>query len=133
MDNKILTRRRALQVIGMTTGGMVLAACAEGGKKAGVPEKKAAEPAKKAASKPAAAAAAPAGGGDCDAAIDDTSKKLRSTLQYVEKSVVEGKNCSNCLQYIAPTAGKKCGGCKLFTGPVQPQGYCLSWAAKQPA
>ena len=127
MENKMVTRRRALHVIGMTTGGLVLAGCAQ--EKAGVPEKKkAAEAPKKTASAPAAAA--PKADDDCGAAIDATSKNLRTTLQYVEKSQIAEKNCGNCLQYVAPAAGKTCGGCKLFTGPVQPTGYCLSWAAK---
>ena len=127
MENKMVSRRRALRVIGMTTGGLVLAGCAQEGK-SGVPEKKAApKPAEKAAaSAPAAAAAAD----DCSATVDDASKKLRATLQYVEKSPNAEKMCSNCLQYVAPAAGKKCGGCKLFTGPVQANAYCLSWAAK---
>jgi len=31
------------------------------------------------------------------------------------------------------TAGKykECGGCKLFAGAVNPEGNCLSWAAKK--
>ena len=129
MENKLVSRRRALHVIGMTTGGMVMVACSQ--EKKGVPAKKA-MPAKKEAPKSMpAAAAAPAGGDGCSDAVDDTSKKLRATLQYVEKSAAEGKMCSNCLQYNEPAGGKKCGGCKLFTGPVQPGGYCLSWAAKQ--
>ncbi len=129
MENKFVTRRRALRVIGMTTGGLVLAGCSQD--KAGVPQKKA-EPMKKAEPKKEMAASAPAAGGDeCSTGIDETSKKLRSTLQYVEKSVTAGKQCNNCLQYVVPEAGKACGGCKLFTGPVQSGGYCLSWAAKQ--
>ena len=127
MDNKFVTRRRALHVIGMTTGGLVLAGCKQ--EPAGVPQKKAA-PMKKAEPKKEMAAAAAPAADDCSSGIDDTSKKLRSTLQYVEKSVTEGKQCNNCLQYVAPEGGKACGGCKLFTGPVQPSGYCLSWAAK---
>lgn len=125
MENKLVTRRRALHVIGMTTGGLVMIGCAQ--EKKGVPAKKEA-PAKK--EEPKKMAAAPSDD-DCNATIDDTSKKLRSTLQYVEKSAIAEKNCGNCLQYVAPEGGKKCGGCKLFTGPVQAAGYCLSWAAKQ--
>lgn len=64
----------------------------------------------------------------CDAEIDGKSKKMRKALQYVEKSKQKGKNCANCLQYIEPKKGEKCGGCKLFSGPVEPEGYCLSYA-----
>lgn len=130
MENKIVTRRRALKVIGMTTGGLVLVGCkAEDAKtSAGGGAKPA--PQKAPASKPAAAAAPAAAADDCKVDVPESQLKLRQTLQYVEKTEKEGQQCNNCLQYIAPEAGKKCGGCKLFAGPVQPAGYCLSWAAK---
>ena len=62
---------------------------------------------------------------------DEISAKLRVTLQYVERSTSPGKRCDNCLQYIRPSEARACGGCKIFTGPVVPAGYCLSWAAVQ--
>lgn len=67
---------------------------------------------------------------DCskEGAIDKASKQMRKTLQYVEHSTKEGKVCSKCMQWIAPEKGKSCGGCKLFSGPVNPDGYCLSFA-----
>ncbi|MEL7369772.1 MAG: high-potential iron-sulfur protein [Myxococcota bacterium] len=130
MKKDTVSRRQALHIIGASTGSLVLIGCNAEKKAAAPMEKKAAAPA--AASKPAAMAAAK-GDDDCNAAIDATSKQLRSTLQYVEKSKIEGKQCGNCLQYVEPAAGKSCGGCKLFTGPVQTNGYCLSWAAKQPS
>lgn len=68
---------------------------------------------------------------------DEKSAKMRKTLQYVEKSEKEGKICSTCMQWIPPKEAKNekgpkgCGGCKLFSGPVNPKGYCLSFAPKQ--
>jgi hypothetical protein len=64
---------------------------------------------------------------DCNATIDDTSRAMRRTTQYKDKAVVPEKHCSACAQYIAGKYGD-CGGCKLFTGPVQPNGGCLSFA-----
>lgn len=64
----------------------------------------------------------------CDAKVDGKSKKMRKALQYVEKSKQKGKNCKNCMQWIAPEKDEKCGGCKLFSGPVAAEGYCLSYA-----
>lgn len=66
------------------------------------------------------------------AAIDPAAAQMRRTLQYAEKSNVPGKRCDNCAQWEAGKY-KECGGCKLFGGAVNPQGYCLSWAAKKPA
>ena len=39
------------------------------------------------------------------------------------------KDCANCVQYVE-AAPNTCGGCKLVKGPINPKGYCLSWAAK---
>ena len=61
--------------------------------------------------------------------LDPTSMQMRRTLQYIEKSNVPGKRCSNCGQFEAGKF-KECGGCKLFPGGVHPDGYCLSWVAK---
>ncbi len=66
------------------------------------------------------------------AAIDPAAAQMRRTLQYAEKSNVPGKRCDNCAQFEAGKY-KECGGCKLFGGAVNPQGHCLSWAAKKPA
>jgi hypothetical protein len=140
-DSLNVTRRRTLQVIGAgVVAPAALAACAESKTEShSAPkkkeEKKPAPTPAAAASKPStkpdetAAAAAPAGGKGCDGEIDATSANLRKTLQYVENSKIEGKQCKNCAQWIKPEGDNACGGCKLFTGPVQPSGYCLSWAA----
>lgn len=60
---------------------------------------------------------------------DPAAAQVRRVLQYMEKSNVPGKRCDNCLQFEAGKY-KECGGCKLFSGAVNPAGYCLSWAAK---
>jgi hypothetical protein len=69
---------------------------------------------------------------DCKkkAPIDAAGLQLRRTLQYLEKSNVPGKRCFNCAQF-EPGKYKECGGCKLFGGAVNPDGHCLSWAAKK--
>jgi len=123
MDNKsgqskVLGRRRTLQVIGLgigaATGLLALGGCKDkGGAPAGGDTK------------------GGAGGGaqDCSATIDEASKAQRKTLQYKKVATVPEKRCSACAQYSEKTFGE-CGGCKLFTGPVQPEGGCLSFAPK---
>ncbi|HJL04147.1 MAG TPA: high-potential iron-sulfur protein [Polyangiaceae bacterium LLY-WYZ-15_(1-7)] len=112
-DNK-LGRRRALKVLGIggvTAFGLFSAACG-GGEEGG--------------------GGGGGGGGDsegCGAPVDAQSQQMRTTLQYKEQSTEAGKNCANCAQYVEGQYGD-CGGCNLFSGPVQPQGHCLSWAAQ---
>ncbi|MEM6954046.1 MAG: high-potential iron-sulfur protein [Myxococcota bacterium] len=57
---------------------------------------------------------------------------MRRTLQYVEQTANQEQKCSNCAQFVADQYGD-CGGCNVMTGPVQPNGYCLSWAALEAA
>ena len=61
------------------------------------------------------------------APIDETSKGLRRALQYKEKTDDAAKKCSGCAQFEAKKYGG-CGACKLFTGAVNPNGVCLSYA-----
>ncbi|MEO1230933.1 MAG: high-potential iron-sulfur protein [Myxococcota bacterium] len=68
---------------------------------------------------------------DCskEGKIDKGSAQMRKALQYVDETKKKGQVCSSCLQWKAPEKKEQhCGGCKLFTGPVSPNGYCLSYA-----
>lgn len=112
-----LGRRRTLQIIGMgsltATGLLTLAGCgkSEGG---------------------GGAAPQEAAGTGCNSPIDQQAQTLRTSLQYKDQSEKPDQKCSTCAQYIEAKYGD-CGGCKLFGGPVQPNGNCLSWAPKEAA
>jgi len=67
---------------------------------------------------------------DCNTEVDEASKTMRKTLQYKKEATDPAKRCSSCAQYDAGKYGE-CGGCKLFTGPVRPNGGCLSFAPKE--
>jgi hypothetical protein len=149
-----VSRRKALQVIGVgVIAPSILSACQQqaedpmakkeakkGGPATAKAEKKEAEQ-KKAEEKTAMAEGGEkekAGGElNCNdpSYYDAQSAQMRKTLQYVEQSEKEGKYCNNCMQYLEKAKNGKgpdgCGGCKLFTGPVNPKGYCLSYAPKQ--
>ena len=58
----------------------------------------------------------------------EAEANMRGSLGYVDASVEDGKTCSNCALYTAATAGESCGGCTLLKGPINPDGYCISWA-----
>ncbi|MFO0675307.1 MAG: high-potential iron-sulfur protein [Polyangiaceae bacterium] len=67
----------------------------------------------------------------CDDTIgmnpDDAN--ARKLLVYVDKSPEPAKSCANCALY-KPGAPDACGGCAALKGPINPAGYCKSWAAK---
>jgi hypothetical protein len=71
---------------------------------------------------------------DCSdlSGLSDAQRKQRKqmvdSLNYVEESPQAEKNCANCSLYQQEKYGSGCGGCQLFPGPVNAQGYCDSWA-----
>ncbi len=131
--NTTMPRRRALQIVGFGAAGSLLAiaGCSKPPPAPTPPPAPAPTPA---APPPAPAAAAAATGAQptiqcAEGGIDDASKQMRRALQYKAKSDSD-KNCVGCVQYVAAPKDGECGGCKLFTGPVNPEGYCLSFAPK---
>ncbi len=130
-DIEQISRRDALKIVGgvAVTGALALAGCQQEAAKAPEVRAPSAPTAPAPEPKPEEPAAADAGGG-CNEGIDDASKTMRTTLKYVEKSPEEGKVCSNCAQYKEPEGDSECGGCNLFAGQVNPNGYCISYAPK---
>ncbi len=56
--------------------------------------------------------------------------ETRNKFGYVKKSPLPDKTCDNCKLHIPPAAGKECGECLLFKGPVYSSGYCTYWSPR---
>lgn len=62
--------------------------------------------------------------------LSEEDAELRAQLEYQDRSPHgQNKTCSSCAFF---KVGKKdeCGLCTLVKGPINPLGYCNSWAAK---
>lgn len=62
--------------------------------------------------------------------LSDADLQMRQTLQYVDKSPHPDKQCTGCQLFVPPEGDAPCGGCQIIKGPISPEGYCTSWAAK---
>ena len=62
--------------------------------------------------------------------LSSSDKAVRDALKYSDTSPDPAKLCKGCLQYEASADPAQCGGCKVVKGPIHPDGYCSSWAAK---
>ena len=62
--------------------------------------------------------------------LTDAEVTMRTTLNYVDWTPIEGKTCDNCALYVPPEGGASCGTCLTVKGPVHPKGYCDIWAAQ---
>ncbi|RCR66534.1 high-potential iron-sulfur protein [Larkinella punicea] len=60
--------------------------------------------------------------------LSEGDLKTRQGLGYVTQSPSPDKQCSNCNLWLPPAAGKACGGCMLFKGPVYATANCTYWA-----
>jgi len=72
---------------------------------------------------PLAAAAVVAVAAQADA------KTAPSAVQYVPKSK-NGKHCKDCRFFAAGKVMSKPGSCSIVSGPIEPLGWCVAYAAK---
>ena len=63
--------------------------------------------------------------------LTEAEKETRQTFQYVSESPKADQQCGNCLFWIPPEAGEPCGGCDVVKGPIDPEGWCISWGPQQ--
>ncbi len=56
-------------------------------------------------------------------ALDEAQLGPRQRADYFEPAPDPRRTCEACSQWLPKGAGK-CGGCKLFAGPVHPRGTC---------
>jgi len=57
------------------------------------------------------------------------AKTAPSAVQYVPKSK-NGKYCKHCRFFTAGKAMGKPGTCSIVSGPIEPDGWCVAYAAK---
>ena len=59
----------------------------------------------------------------------DAGKMAKSVVQYRYHPAANGAHCAICANYLPPDAPGKDAHCKLVAGVIDPNGYCLAFAA----
>ena len=57
-------------------------------------------------------------------------KLAKEAVKYVDKGDVPGKDCDDCMQYIAPANAKSPATCRIVDGPISPHGHCVAFTPK---
>ena len=72
-------------------------------------------------------------GGNCGdfSKMKEADFEAREKLGYVDESPAEDTQCQICNLWLPPRENETCGGCTLFTGPINPKGTCTYWAPRQ--
>ena len=67
------------------------------------------------------------------AARAQAGKLAKDAVKYVDKGDVPGKDCDDCLQYIAPATAKAAPTCRIVDGAISPHGHCIAFTPKPKA
>jgi len=58
------------------------------------------------------------------------TKLAKSAVQYVDAGKEEGKDCDDCIQFIAGRSPRSVGTCKIVEGEINPHGHCIAFTPK---
>lgn len=58
------------------------------------------------------------------------AKLAKDAVKYVDKGDVPGKDCDDCMHYIAPAKPHDAAACRLVEGPISPHGHCVAFTPK---
>ena len=57
-------------------------------------------------------------------------KLAKDAVKYVDQGDAPGKDCDDCLHYIAPAKAGAPASCRLVEGAISPHGHCIAFTPK---
>jgi hypothetical protein len=57
-------------------------------------------------------------------------KLAKDAVKYVDKGDVPGKDCDDCMHYVAPSKAGGPASCRLVEGSISPHGHCVAFTQK---
>ena len=64
------------------------------------------------------------------AARAQAGKLAKDAVKYVDKGDAPGKDCDDCMHYIAPASAHEAATCRIVEGPIDPHGHCIAFTPK---
>ena len=58
------------------------------------------------------------------------AKLAKDAVKYVDKGDAPGKDCDDCMHYLAPASARDPATCKIVDGPISPHGHCIAFTPK---
>lgn len=58
------------------------------------------------------------------------AKLAKDAVKYVDRNDAPGKDCDDCMHYIAPATARDAATCRLVEGPISPHGHCVAFTPK---
>ena len=60
----------------------------------------------------------------------ETTKLAKDAVKYVDKGDVPGKDCDDCMHYVAPATPGGAASCRIVEGAIDPHGHCLAFTPR---
>lgn len=58
------------------------------------------------------------------------AKLAQSAVEYVDRFAVDGKDCDDCIHFIAAPSRGAPGTCRIVEGTINPHGHCIAFVPK---
>ena len=58
------------------------------------------------------------------------ARLAKDAVKYVDKGDVPGKDCDDCVQFVAPPRPKDSASCRIVEGPISPYGHCIAFTPR---
>jgi len=59
------------------------------------------------------------------------ARLAKEAVKYVDQGDVPGKDCDDCMHYIAPAAAGSPASCRLVEGAISPHGHCIAFTPRK--
>jgi hypothetical protein len=57
-------------------------------------------------------------------------KLAKDAVKYVDRGDAPGKDCDDCMHYIAPATPRDPATCRIVDGAISPHGHCIAFTPK---
>jgi hypothetical protein len=58
------------------------------------------------------------------------NKLAKDAVKYVDRGDSPGKDCDDCMHYIAPASARDPAACRIVEGAISPHGHCIAFTPK---
>jgi len=58
------------------------------------------------------------------------AKLAKDAVKYVDQGDVPGKDCDDCMHYVAPAKVGGPASCRLVEGAISPHGHCIAFTPR---
>jgi High potential iron-sulfur protein len=65
-----------------------------------------------------------------ESCVDPAAESLRNSLHYASATANASQPCNACGFFTRDDGKPACGNCMIMSGPVDQNGHCDSWAAR---